>query len=37
MFDFTTLFVAGLGLFALAFAFIEYSLSNKKRAKAEVY
>jgi hypothetical protein len=35
MFDFMTLFVVGLGLFALAVSFLEYTLSNKKRAKAE--
>ena len=35
MFDFNMLFVVGLGVFALTFAFIEYSLSNKKRTKAK--
>ena len=37
MFDFNMLFVVGLGVFALTFAFIEYSLSNKKRTKAKAH
>jgi hypothetical protein len=36
MFDSSTLFVVGLGLFALVLAFLEYAFSNKKRTKVEV-
>jgi hypothetical protein len=35
MFDSMTLFVVGLGLFALVVSFLEYVLSNKKRIKAK--
>jgi hypothetical protein len=36
MFDYGTLIVVGIGLFALAFAFLEYSLS-KKRIKPQIH
>jgi hypothetical protein len=34
MIDSITLIVVGLGVFALALAFLEYSISTKKRTKA---